>query len=85
MTGVNGGEQVEPLRELWARTRTVLAPFGITVGPEVLALWRDQARHGHGPVRAAENGDARQVEDLIGLLRLLTGTGEPQDADSGPQ
>jgi hypothetical protein len=72
-----GGSDVDPLRELWARMRRVLAPFGVTVGPEVLALWRDSARHGHGPLIAAERGEVREVEELVALLRLLTGTQDP--------
>lgn len=80
MTG-DGGE-LEPLRELWLRMRRVLGPFGVQVGPEVLALWRDQAAHGQGPLRAAERGDARAVDDLVALLRLLTDT---QGAEVGSQ
>jgi hypothetical protein len=75
---VNGnGVEQDPLRELWMRVRRVLGPFGIPVGPEVLALWRDQVRHGHGPLIAAERGDAREVEELVTLLRTLTGTQDP--------
>lgn len=73
---MSGPVEIDPLLELWVRTGRALAPFGIPVGPEVLALWRDQARHGHGPLRAAENGHRQAVEDLIALLRLLTGAPE---------
>jgi hypothetical protein len=83
VTAGNGGEQPDPLHELWLRTRRVLAPFGIAVGTEVLALWRDQAAHGHGPIRAAENRNVRAVEDLIALLRVLTGTGDSTARDEG--
>jgi len=80
---VSGGGQLEPLHELWLRMRRVLGPFGIQAGPEVLALWRDQAVHGHGPLRAAENGDVQAVEELIALLRLLTGTGDDAGQEEG--
>jgi hypothetical protein len=73
-----GGEQ-DPLRELWMRMRRVLAPFGIRVDSEHLALWRDQAAHGHGPLIAAGRGEAAAVEELVALLRLLTGTHDPAD------
>jgi len=80
---VSGGEQGDPLVDLWQRAGHALAPFGIPVGREVLALWRDQAAHGHGPIRAAQNGQMRAVEDLIALLRLLTGTrGAAADDDA---
>ena len=74
MTG--NGSQPELLNELWLRMRRVLAPFGIRVDSEHLALWRDQIAHGYGPLRAAERGDPRVVEDLIALLRMLTNTGK---------
>jgi hypothetical protein len=76
------GSEVDPLRELWARMRRVLAPYGIRVDSEHLALWRDQVRHGHGPLIAAERGEVREVEELVALLRLLTGTQDPA-ADGG--
>lgn len=71
---MNGAEQVDPLHELWLRMRRVLAPWGVRVDREHLDLWRDQAVHGQGPIRAAENGRAQGVDELIALLRLLTGT-----------
>lgn len=76
----NGAEQLDPLHELWLRARRVLAPWGIRVDREHLDLWRDQARHGHGPLRSAERGQTEAVEELIALLRLLTGT---QDKPTG--
>lgn len=74
---MNSPVEVDPLLELWLRMRRVLAPYGVRVDAEHLSLWRDQAAHGYGPLRAAENGDARAVQELIALLRLLTGA--PQD------
>ena len=80
MTG-NGELAGEPLHELWLRMRRVLAPFGIRVDSEHLALWRDQAAHGQGPLRAAERGDPRAVEELVALLRTLTGTQDRPPGD----
>ena len=75
-----GAGQSDPLRELWLRTRGVLAPFGIQVDGEHLALWRDQAKHGQGPLRWAERGQREAVEELVALLRLFT---ETRDAQAG--
>lgn len=72
-----GGERVDPLLDLWLRARRVLAPFGIRVDTEHLSLWRDQAAHGHGPLRAAERGDTTAVRELVALLRTLGGLDEP--------
>ena len=72
---MNGnGDELDPLLELWLRMRRALAPWGIRVDREHLDLWRDTTAHGHGPLRAAERGDTRAVEELIALLRLLSGT-----------
>ena len=73
---MSGAEDPDPLLELWLRMRRVLAPWGARVEREHLDLWRDQAKHGHGPIRWAERGQAEAVEELIALLRLLTGTGD---------
>lgn len=78
----NGNEQLEPIHELWLRARRVLAPWGIRVDREHLDLWRDQARHGHGPLRSAERGQVEAVEELITLPRLLSGIEDPQAARS---
>lgn len=78
---MNGPAQVDPLLELWLRMRRVLAPYGVRVDAEHLSLWRDQAAHGYGPLRAAEKGDVRAVRELIDLLRLLTDA--PEDG-AGP-
>jgi hypothetical protein len=78
----NGVEQ-DPLRELWMRMRRVLAPYGIRVDSEHLALWRDQAAHGHGPLIAAERGGVRAVEELVALLRTLTGAQDAAAVDDG--
>lgn len=75
---MNGPAELDPLRELWLRMRRTLAPFGIQVEPGHLDLWRDQAAHGYGPLRWAEHGQTQAVEEPIALLRLLTGTEEPQ-------
>lgn len=74
MTGNGGAEQVDPLLDLWFRMRRVLAPWGVRVDREHLDLWRDQAKHGQGPIRWAERGQPAAVEELIALLRTLTGT-----------
>ncbi len=79
---MSGGELPEPLYDLWLRTRRVLSPFGIAVGPEVLALWRDQSRHRQGPIRAAERGDTQAVDELVAMLQLLT---ETQDTAVGSE
>lgn len=72
-------DQIDPLHELWLRARNVLGPFGIAVEPGVLRLWREQAHVGRGPIVQAGRGDAAAtaaVEELVALLRLLTGTGD---------
>lgn len=74
---MNGAERSDPLFELWKRTRDALAPFGIQVGREVLALWLDQQNHAHGPLmRAALSSDRRRVDELIDALRELVGDRE---------
>lgn len=76
---MNGATEPDPLLELWLCARDALAPFGIGVGREVLALWRDQQVHGHGPLmRAALSGERRQVDELIAVLRKLVGAEDPQ-------
>ena len=80
---MNGPIEVDPLHELWLRMRRVLAPWGVRVDREHLDLWRDQAKHGQGPIRWAERGDTAAVEELIGLLRLLTGTEDAADGAQG--
>lgn len=82
---MNGAEQVDPLLELWLRMRRTLAPFAIRVDREHLDLWRDQAAHGYGPLRAAERGQTEAVEELVSLLRLLTGTEGPQASEGAPR
>lgn len=72
-------EYLDPLEELWDRMRRVLAPWGIQVDRAHLTLWREQARAGQGPIRRAEAGDARAIEALIALLRLLTDIPEAGD------
>lgn len=76
MTGSGG----DGLLLLWTRLGRALAPFGVPVGREVLALWRDQAVHGLGPLVAAGDGQRRAVEDLIAALRALAGA---EDAQAG--
>ncbi len=81
---MSGSVQSDPLLELWLRARDALAPFGIQVGREVLALWRDQQNHGHGPLmRAALIGERRQVDEVIALLQELVGVDEQDGAPVG--
>lgn len=75
---MNGPSELDPLHELWLRMRRALAPWGVRIDAEHLSLWRDQAAHGQGPIRAAERGQTQNIEELIALLRLLSGTEEPQ-------
>lgn len=35
-----------------AELRAALEPLGVEVGPEILAQWKDQARHGGQPLSA---------------------------------
>lgn len=77
---MNGPAELDPLHELWLRMRRALAPWGVRIDAEHLSLWRDQAAHGQGPIRAAERGQTQNVEELIALLRVLTGTEDPQSA-----
>jgi len=80
---MNGAPELDPLHELWLRMRRTLAPWGVRIDREHLDLWRDQARHNQGPIRAAERGQAEAVEELIALLRLLTGTEDAPQAGKG--
>lgn len=80
---MNGPAELDPLHELWLRMRRALAPWGVRIDAEHLSLWRDQATHGQGPIHAAERGQTQNVEELIALLRLLTGTDEPQAGKGG--
>lgn len=48
------------LAQVHADLKAALRPLGIEIGPEVLALWRDQQTHGGDPL-------PREV-----LLRLAT-------------
>jgi hypothetical protein len=38
------------LAEVYLDLRDALAPLGIEVGSDVLALWRDRERHGYQPL-----------------------------------
>jgi len=44
----DGAGKPDPLGELFRLLRGALAPLGIHVGPEVLALWRDAYEHRTG-------------------------------------
>lgn len=51
--------------ETYLDLRDALAPLGIEVGREVLALWQDREHHGHEAIPA----DAlRHLADLIARL-----------------
>jgi hypothetical protein len=82
VTGNGGAEQVDPLLELFLRMRRVLAPWGIRIDREHLDLWRDMAKHQQGPIRWAERGQTEAVEELVALLRTLSGIEGAADAAS---
>ncbi len=55
------------LVDTYLELRDALAPLGIDVGREVVALWQDRERHGREPLPA----DAlKHLADLV--TRLLT-------------
>lgn len=46
------------LVESFEQMRAALAPLGVEIGPEVLAIWLDRQRHGRDPL------PERAVRDL---------------------
>jgi len=75
-------ESDDPLLGLWASLGRALAPFAVPVGPEVLALWRDQWGNGAGVFWAAERGDTAPIDEVIAILRELRGP-DPETKDPG--
>lgn len=56
------------LLESFEQMRAALAPLGVEVGPEVLAVWLDRQRHGRDPlperaVRDLADWAAKQLAD----------------------
>lgn len=72
---MSAGDGADPLVEVWQAWRLALAPLGIRLGPDTLALWRDLQGHGAAPFTGSGEFRpevTRRLVEAVALIRAST-------------